>query len=176
MTKNEAYTKFYNYCKPIIYKEVSYLIKNTFDAEELTNDAFLRVCKKLHLYKRVENINFRSWIRRLSRNICLRFLERKRAMYYLDDYNHNIVDIDSMEDKIVTKELKTLIKSTLTNLNDKRQKIMSLRFISDLKLHEIAKVLDIPEGTVKCVIHRSLKQIISNNPKVCQQLKSYSQC
>lgn len=171
MTKDEVYSRFYKYCKPIISREASFFIKSNEDREELEQNAFLRVCKKLHLYKKYPNVNFRSWVKRLTKNMCLRYLETKKSKLYLEDLVYKQPMVNSVEDEIIETEKHSELMSLFGDLDDKRYKIMSLKYISLLKNEEIANILDIPLGTVKSTIHRILKKL-QNNPNLCQQYKN----
>lgn len=168
MTKQQAYTKFYNYCIPVITKEASFYIRNTMDLEELVNDAFMRTCKKLHLYKPCTNASFKNWLRCLTRNMCLRYLERKKQLLYIDDLFNVEPTTKSVEELFIRKEIYKVFKADLKNYSDIKQKIMLLKFDAQLKTSEISRILNIPEGTIKSTIHRIIKKLISKYPKLCQ--------
>lgn len=162
----KKYEQLYNYCKPIIDREVRFFIKNKQDGEELANNAFLRICKKLHLYQR--HTHFIGWVRILTRNICLRALERKR---YFDDIDkiHNHPATESVEYDYIRSETLKMIQDTIEYLPKDRIKLMQLKYKNHLPNAAIGRILGIPEGTVKSRINRTFKKIKKLNPNLlCQ--------
>lgn len=82
----------------------------------------------------------------------------KRGIKYtneLDD-NYDIKEIRSLVDEY--DDLDTF-NSMISSLNDKQKKIVSMKILGDMKYNEIAKVLNIPIGTVQWIYNTSIKKL-----------------
>lgn len=166
MTKELAYLTLYNRCKPIIYNTALYITGDSDDANDLTTLAFLRICKKIHLYKR--GTNFNAWITRLTYNMSLRYISKRKNTVPITEFNNQIPSVNSAEIDYIAKETKRAVRSLLENLPNDRKQLLTLKFIEKLQDPDIAKMLGIPEGTVKSRIHRTLKKLQLNSSKLCQ--------
>lgn len=166
MTKELAYLTLYNRCKPIVYRIALQITGDSDDANDLTTLAFLRICKKLHLYKR--GTNFNAWISRLSRNMSLRYISTRKHNVPITDFNDKIPSIPSPETELIRKESKAIAYRLLNTLSEDRKQLLMLKFIEKLSNLEIANMLKIPEGTVKSRINRTLHKLQLKSSNLCQ--------
>ena len=66
---------------------------------------------------------------------------------------------DSPEENINNKELKEILKKSLSSLNEKQAMLIQLYYVEELNIYEIAKILDISTGRVSQIKSTALKQI-----------------
>ena len=52
-----------------------------------------------------------------------------------------------------------MVKQSLQNLKGEYQEVIIWRYVDDLSISEIAKILDKPKGTVRVTLHRALKAL-----------------
>jgi RNA polymerase sigma-70 factor (ECF subfamily) len=150
------------------------MIGNPDDAEELTQEVFIRVFKSLKNFK--EQAQLSTWIYRITSNICLdEFRKRKnRRVVYLDQ---DIETEDSelkrqLEDdrptpeaQVEKNELQKLVGDAIQKLPENHRIILIMRDINGMSYEEIARVLNSPEGTIKSRINRArqaLKDSLKN--------------
>jgi RNA polymerase sigma-70 factor (ECF subfamily) len=130
-------------------------VGNREDALDLAQEAFYRVYKSLGRF--VEGEPFAPWFFRILRNACLNFLERRRrgrafSIHAKDqeEDDYPLVDDDAqapLDSVEASEEQRQLIKA-LHELPLKHREIIWLRHFEELDYASIAKVLDIPIGTV----------------------------
>ena len=75
---------------------------------------------------------------------------------------------DSPEQEINNKELKEILKNSLSSLNEKQAMLIQLYFVEELNIYEIAKILDISTGRVSQIKSSALKLI---RTKINDELK-----
>lgn len=142
------------------------LTKNESDAQDVVQEAFLNMYRKLHTFK--GDSKFGSWMYRVVVNAGLmRLRKRKRnSEVSVDDEEMELREDDyyvaKMPDWQVradaaaeNKELREKIIAAVDELPPKYQTVFLLKEIEGLKLSEIAEVLELSVGGVKSRLHRA---------------------
>ncbi|HOV91553.1 MAG TPA: RNA polymerase sigma factor [Candidatus Kapabacteria bacterium] len=164
--KNE-FSKIERRYGSLIYSLLKKMVHNSADAEDLTQETFIKIYNNLASYNPV--YPFSSWILKISSNTCIDFLRKKRIdtipLEKQDDDNENdiylqIPDTTSVPDKnLINKEKIQNINKLVNMLPEIYQHIIRLRFEDDLSYSEISETLNIPLGTVKTLIFRARKML-----------------
>jgi RNA polymerase sigma-70 factor, ECF subfamily len=137
------------------------------DAEDLTQDVFLKLYKNLASFD-TQKGSFQTWITTLARNLLVDHFRRTRldrASDSLDATFDGEEDGPSMADRladprpsqehhVASLELKVRVQSALKQLSPELREAVILRDLEDMDYKEISQVLRIPEGTVKSRISR----------------------
>lgn len=152
MRKNKVYlieeTLLKNYNK--YYKLAFSYVHNDSDAMDIVQDSAYKAIKNAELLKNQKYVD--TWIYRIVINQCKTFLSKNKQI--TDD----ISDVNiSFNDKYENIDL----KNALNALDDDEKAIIILRFFEDLKIEDIASVLDIKVNTVKSRLYRCLRKLES---------------
>jgi RNA polymerase sigma-70 factor (ECF subfamily) len=137
------------------------------DAEDLTQDVFLKVYKSLASFDTAKG-SFQTWITALTRNLLVDHFRRTRLERASDSMDasfdgeedgptmsERLVDPrPSQEHHVAGLELKARIQEALAELSPELREAVILRDLEDMDYKEISQVLRIPEGTVKSRISR----------------------
>lgn len=116
-------------------------------------------------YKNFEKLRdkgkFNSWITAILVNRCREIL-RKNKRVILEEYNENIIHFVNKDNgsnpwKRIDDKLDLL--NVLSKLDDKYREVISLKYLGDYTISEIAAVLEIPEGTVKSRLNFGIKKL-----------------
>lgn len=124
-------------------------------AEDFTQDIFLKIIEKPHLFDNARN--FKAWIYKVATNMCKNQYRDKKT--FLDIDNQDFKFDDSIENDIDNMILKTHFLEAIEQLSDTHKECFVLRFLEELSMKEIAEITQIPEGTVKSRLHQATKQI-----------------
>jgi RNA polymerase sigma-70 factor (ECF subfamily) len=121
------------------------------DADELTQDVFVRVWQKLGTFR--GDSSFSTWLHRLAVNVVIeRFRSDKaRRMRLLD--GESIFEL--LPGPAQTRDIGLDFESALAKLPDGAREIFVLHDVEGYKHHEIATLLDISAGTSKAQLHRA---------------------
>ena len=124
------------------------LCTNKDDAEDLYQETWLKVHRKLHQYN--QELEFQRWLTKICVN-TYKDQYRKKKISLLFDYfssqeEKDLILNSAQEEK---KEDFSDLHAAVHGLPDKLKMTVILFYFQDLSLTETAKVLDIPEGTVK---------------------------
>ncbi|WIV18014.1 RNA polymerase sigma factor [Paenibacillus polygoni] len=141
-----------------IYRTCYFLLQNAQDAEDACHDVFVTVFQRD--FQKV--VYLKAWLMRITTNHCLNLLKKSRKKREKQLQIRHLYE----EAKTSAKALETIVeeKSTaadwqklLKELPDKLLVVVTLRYVNDLTITEIANVLHIPVGTVKSRLHKALK-------------------
>ena len=139
-------------------RRVTFFIQNMVkdNAEDLFQEVMLKVYQNLDKYNPVYSFN--TWIYTIARNHCLNYLnKRKLHTVNLDKEeanNFEPINLNSPETQSLNKELHQTIDNILSTFNEDNRQIAFLRFFEGMKNRDIARVMDIPTGTVKSRLHK----------------------
>lgn len=124
-------------------------------AEDISQEAFLRVLKSLETYQ--ECGKFEIYFFLIIKNLCLNHLQKKREKPLLSE---EISPLFVREVSSVSlEESSSLIHQALMKLREKERIAIFLKEYEQLKYSEIAEVLGITLSDVKVTIHRALKKL-----------------
>ena len=144
---------------------------NPTDAEDLTQDVFLKVYSNLASFDTGRG-SLQVWITTMTRNLLVdnfRRTRNQRATSSLDDGWESAEDLKPV-DRLVSsspsphesaaqKELAKMVQNALARVSVELREAVILRDLQDLDYKEIAQVLGIPEGTVKSRISRGRAEL-----------------
>jgi RNA polymerase sigma-70 factor, ECF subfamily len=152
--------KYLNY----VYNFIFQIVKNQPDAEDLTQETFVKVWKKINKYK--PEYKFKTWLFSIAKNTALDFIKKKRVITFseLDNLEKEYIFSDSIEDKS-DSPLENLEKQADLNILDKAinelspayKTTLDLHYREGLKFREIADLLKESIDTIKTRNRRALQ-------------------
>jgi RNA polymerase sigma-70 factor (ECF subfamily) len=133
------------------------------EAEDLTQDVFLKIFKSLHTFDR--RANFQTWLVSVSRNLCIDHYRSVRKERETIDR-----DVDAGEltpsapgqnayQALEQRDRVDLLRKAMAELAPSLRTAVMLRDIQELSYQEIADHLQLPEGTVKSRINRGRTEL-----------------
>jgi RNA polymerase sigma-70 factor (ECF subfamily) len=128
------------------------------EAEDLTQDIFLKIFKALNTFDR--RANFQTWIISISRNLCIDHYRsvRKERQTIARDVDSNELQPATHERgpyaQAEHQDLRAQLRQALETLPIALRTAVVLRDLQELSYQEIADRLGLPEGTVKSRINR----------------------
>lgn len=138
------------------------MLGNSHEAEDISQEAFIRAYINIERY----NIDrkFSTWLYRIAANLCIDRIRKKKPDYYLDAevagtegltlYSQIPASQLAPDEEVSKIELQEIIQNEILKLPEKYRAVIVLKYIEELPLLEISKILDLPIGTVKTRIHR----------------------
>ncbi len=124
------------------------------DADDLTQQVFLQVFRKLHQFSGQSKLE--TWLYRLATNEALQHLRRRKRR----EVQPLLVEPAIREpDPIIQNEDVMMLESALAQLDPELRAILSLKEEQNLSYQDIAQSLAIPEGTVGSRLNRARKEL-----------------
>jgi RNA polymerase sigma-70 factor (ECF subfamily) len=142
------------------------------DAQDLTQDVFIRMYKTLNSYD-VERGAFMTWVTTMTRNLLVDHFRKSKHDRITDSLDTPVSQhedalplSDQIEDKslppdarVQSRETGETVHQALQRLSPELREAVILRDLQDLDYREIASVLRVPEGTVKSRINRGRAEL-----------------
>jgi len=135
------------------------------EAQDLTQDVFLRVFKNLKSFRAGEGL-FVVWLTRLTRHLLIDHYRRtrmERATESMEDQAAALEEtrapLARTEGMLAGREASELLQSALEKLSPELRETVILRDLEELEYREIAQVLNVPEGTVKSRLNRGRAEL-----------------
>jgi RNA polymerase sigma-70 factor, ECF subfamily len=133
------------------------------EAEDLTQDIFLKIFKSLSSFDR--RANFQTWLISVSRNLCIdhyRSVRKERETIDRDVDPGDLMPVSvevSPYAALEARDRVTMLREAMTALPETLRTAVLLRDIQELTYQEIADQLQLPEGTVKSRINRGRTEL-----------------
>jgi len=140
------------------------LLGNREEAEDLTQEAFLRLYHALPKFRGESRVS--TWLYRTVTRLAIDHLRRerlKRRLFFTRRHEDDIDPVDLASDPrdnpardLHNKQSMLRLRQTLEKLSPRQRAIFTLRHYEGLPLKEIAGLLELQEGTVKAHLHRAV--------------------
>lgn len=142
-----------------VFNYIFRLVSQRQNAEDLTQETFIKVYKSLDQLDPEKNI--KSWIYKIATNTVydwLRKKQKKPELFLIDDLKVGFETIDQNDAYWSIERVKDL-EQALERISPSYRAVLLLHYYEDLSYEEVSKVLSIPLNTVKIHLHRAKKAL-----------------
>jgi RNA polymerase sigma-70 factor, ECF subfamily len=153
----EAYGVLYEQHAPLVYRFLVTNTNNVQEAEDLTEEVFIRVWRALAGYEPSE-FPFSAFVFRVARNLLIDTYRSQRRIeppMSIDEHNLDETLADASQALTGKMEFEELY-AALQRLREDYREILVLRFIDDLSIDEVSQVMNRSPGAVRVLQHRAL--------------------
>jgi RNA polymerase sigma-70 factor, ECF subfamily len=146
------------YQKPV-YRIVLRMVRSADDADDLTQDTFVRAHRGLKTFK--EEFDFHPWLYRIAVNQAINFINKRKRQAALDIDEISEGDVKSGPEpespfqSASRQELLGRLKDALGHLPEEQRTVFLLRVQEGLSYEEIAETMQTPKGTVMSRLARA---------------------
>ena len=145
------------------YQETMYrfayrMTGNPMDADDLTQETFLRVYRNLGKFR--GEASFRTWLYRVARSRIANF--RRRAVLdrlLLKKPEARGPEPEPGEDPLIRREEAARLREMIASLPDRQRTTLILKFFQGLKYREFAEVLECSVGTAKANLFHAVRAL-----------------
>ena len=154
----EAFGRLYDMHIDRVYRHIYYRVGNEQDAEDLTQQVFLKAWQAIHRYKKAAS-PFVAWLMTISNNLVVDFYRTRKDTAYLEA---EVLASDAASSPERTAEAsfeQQRLRRAILKLRSDEQQVVILRFIEGFEFVEIASVLKKKEGNIRVILHRALVKL-----------------
>ncbi len=153
----EAFGTLYEQYAEVIFRYVYSHLDNRLDAEDLTEEIFLRAWRALPKYDE-RGLPFSAFLFRIARNSLIDYYRQKKIVQSIDDIemqSHEPGPEESVDLKIENTDL----RATIAELREDYRNVLIFRFLSGLSPEETAQVMQRSVGAIRVLQHRALSAL-----------------
>jgi len=158
----DAFGELYQRYAKIVFRFIYANLNDRLDAEDLTEEVFLRAWRSLSKYRQ-KGVPFLAYLFKIARNVLIDFYRRAgRTGGQMSIEEKQITDFnpDPGETAILNIEHQE-VRNTLTQLREDYRTVLVLRFLSGLSPTETGQVMGRTPGAVRILQHRALSALRS---------------
>jgi len=165
---NTAFQELVEGYKKKIYYIAYDITGNHHDAEDVSQEVFIKVFRSLKTFRRDAKMS--SWLYQIAVNASIDFLRKKSSKPTILMDNLERADIqeslpgsgihaENPELSVEALMIQKHISEALQKVSPKERSVFVMRHYNDLKMKEIAEILNISQGTVKALFFRAIKKL-----------------
>ena len=154
----QAYAHIINKYKNQLYATILRMTKHPQDAQDLVQDAFIKVYRNLDKYD--ASGSFSSWLYRVAINHCMdEFRKKSHSTVQVEIDETKVVNREHPEVVFLKKEKSRQLERLISTLPEDERLIILLRYINEISYEEIGEMMDVPLSTVRNKLHRAKKKM-----------------
>lgn len=162
----EALAAIYDRYEAKIYSYVYHRVGNPSVAQDLTSQVFLRMLEAIQ-GERAWKTSFSGWLYRIAHNLVIdHYRRRGRATQVsFDDVPTLVAKTDDPEHAAERMLAAEGLRTAINRLTEEQAQVVTLRFLEDLSIAEVAAAMGKTEGAVKALQYRavmSLRRLMEN--------------
>ncbi|MBB6328749.1 RNA polymerase sigma-70 factor (ECF subfamily) [Algoriphagus iocasae] len=147
------------------------ILKNQEEAEEATQDAFMKVYAALATFE--GKSKFTTWLFKIIYNESLGRLRKSKAelIDILDMNESHVMASDFVNglEMIHLEERKLLIKKAMDQLKPTESAVLTLFYLEEQSIKEIEQITELTESHIKILLHRGRKNMLSSLQKISKK-------
>lgn len=143
------FTELISEAEPTLYHISKTILKNDFDCADAVQEALFKALQKLGTLR--EERYFKTWLCRILICECYKIYNARKKTVSYDDYAANVAFESYTEN--------TELYQALMKLDKKYRLAVTLHYAEGFKISEIAKMLKVPEGTIKSRLSKARSKL-----------------
>ncbi len=155
----EAFASLYDRHVEHVYKHIYYKVPNKSDAEDITQEVFIRAWKYIDKY-RYTGAPFVAWLFKIARNLIVdNYRARKKEVPLVEPEAFSQTGETNPEAITEASLNRSHVRKAILKLKGEKQKVILMHFIDGFNYKEIAKLLNKSEGAIRVIQYRALNDL-----------------
>lgn len=158
-SRNVAFNQLVRKYQTKVYWHVRKMVIDHDDADDLTQDVFVKVWKHLENFR--QDASLYTWIYRIATNECLNLLQSKRRKFFLPihDVAAELTAKVEADPGLAGDEIELRLQKAILTLPDKQRLVFNLRYYDEMPYEQMAEVTGTSVGALKASYHHAAKKI-----------------
>lgn len=158
-SRNFAFNQLVRTYQQKIYWHIRKMVIDHDDADDLTQETFIKVWKALDNFKGDSQLF--TWIYRIATNECLNHLAKKKRRFFIpiNDITEELSNKLEDSNLISGDEIQLKLQKALLTLPDKQRLVFNMKYYDEMKYEEISEVTGTSVGALKASYHLAVKKV-----------------
>lgn len=155
----EAQLEIYNRFYKAMYNTAFRILKDTQEAEDIMQEAFLSAFTKMHTLE--NRAMFSAWLKRITINLSIGALKKGNRLQKvsIDTIPYSLSETEETDKTEDTQMKAEEIIKTLQELKSSYRIVLSLHFIEGYDYDEISEIMSLTQGNVRTLISRGKESL-----------------
>lgn len=139
--------------KDRIFTTIILIVKDSYIAEDLFQETFIKIIKNLKKGKYNEEGKFLPWAIRIARNMAIDYFRKMKRMPTItgsdgeDIFRKIRLAVDNREEEMIRNEKESMVRAVINKLPEEQRQVLILRHYGDLSFKEIAAMTGVSINT-----------------------------
>ncbi|WP_276496781.1 RNA polymerase sigma factor [Pontibacter litorisediminis] len=158
-SRNMAFNQLVRKYQEKVYWHIRKMVIDHDDADDLTQDVFLKVWKNLDNFR--QDAQLYTWIYRIATNECLSFLSSKKRKFFLplNDVTAELMEKVESSPELAGDEVQKKLQKAILRLPEKQRLVFNMKYFDEMKYEEMSEILGTSVGALKASYHIAVKKI-----------------
>jgi len=158
-TRNYSFNLLIRKYQKKVYWHVRRLVIVHDDADDVTQETFVKVWKHLDSFK--EQSQLFTWIYRIATNEAISFLRKKRTRFFIPmiQVERKLARTLKDDNFFNGDEIQLKLQQAILKLPEKQRIVFNMKYYDELKYEEMSEVLGTSVGALKASYHHAVKKI-----------------
>jgi RNA polymerase sigma-70 factor (ECF subfamily) len=153
------------------------LLNKQFETEEVVQEAFIRVWKKLPVFR--NEIRFSTWLYKIVVNLCYDYLKAEKARKKISDRDSSkdltiLTSDENVEKDMVNREQADLIRMLTSKLSSRQKVVFVLSELEELPVDEISAITGMTPSKIKSNLYCARREIREKLTAITNTRGSYA--
>ena len=151
---NAAFDTLLGRYKSSVYSYIYYIVQDKELAEDIFQEAFVKVIVTIKQGGYTENGKFKAWIMRIAHNLVIDSFRQERSENTIsndevevDLFNNRDLCEETIEDSLVRRQVLSDVRKLVKHLPDNQREVLEMRYYQDLSFKEIADLTGVSINT-----------------------------
>ena len=158
-SKNLAFSMMVDAYQKKIYYHIRRMVIDHDDANDLTQDTFIKAWRFLDNFKGDSNLY--TWLYKIATNVCLTHLDKKRKWFFVPITNVEKQLSHLLDDgKYITgNEIQLKLQKAILQLPEKQRLVFNMKYYDELTYEDMSEITGTSIGALKASYHHAVKKI-----------------
>jgi len=165
---HSAFRSLYEEYKRLVFHMAYRLSGNVHEAEDVVQEVFFKIHKGIKGFRHESSL--KTWIMKITINLCKNYHRRKKLFSFLSlshgpqgDEEGSPFEIGTQDDPSETifhRQRLEVLKKAMMGLPRRQREVFIMKHLEEMKIKEIAEVLDCSEGAVKAHLFKAIRRLL----------------
>lgn len=162
----DSFETLVNRHKDYAYTLANRILKNSFDAEEVAHDSFLKALKSINQFKRESK--FTTWFYRIVVNMALSRTRKKQLnTKEIDDHTKSYIYENAMaDDGVMSRDRSHYLEIAIGMLKEDERMLITLYYLQELDMLEVQEITGYEMNNLKVKLFRVRKKLRENLKRI----------
>ncbi len=162
---HSAFHRLFEEYKKMVFHYAYDLTGNIQEAEDISQEVFVRVYNGIKGFRHESSL--KTWVMKITLNLCRNYHRRRKIFSFFslsqesqedeDEYSFEIGVQDDPAEGIYQRQKLRILRKAIMKLPRKQREVFIMKHLKEMKIKEIAEVLESPEGTVKANLFKAIR-------------------